>query len=247
MKNTLTLLLTWSLASCVTAQEFAVFKTDTTRFRHYYSRDSAELPKYITEQVWYFNGKKMFYGCNPIAIKVNPAKLDTILYKGYRRTEFDTIICNISESNSYTFFYNECCGAFNIKNDSTKQFIEGKIIYRLKGANKKIYLGTLGEAGILLNQNMNDTLSEDCRSAMSPNVYQVSLKEILPCRDERPCKDEICLQNDASEEPSWDYGFETVSIKLKMFYMPLNSEPINITYDGKLEKIEMDGILLKQK
>lgn len=226
------------IADNLFAQDYAEFTTDTTRFERWYVKDDGKLPERITEQVWFINGQEMRYGSGKIKVKVNPNKLDTILYKGYRRNKFDTIICNISETKKYKFYFNECCGAFNIHDESTNIFIQGKILYQLKNLDDKIYLGTLGEAGILVKYKNNDTLNVNCRSAMSPNVYKISFKQIELCKDSLNCNEGICLQE--KEKLNWEFGFQTISKKIDFLFMPLKSDPLLIIYDPKTDTIKIE-------
>ncbi len=240
MKQIITILFLSILTNTLVAQDYAEFRTDTTRFKRWYAKDDGKLPERITEQVWFINGQEMRYGSGVIKVKVNPNKLDTILYKGYRRKGFDTIICNISEANNYKLYYNECCGAFNIQDESTKKFIQGKIIYKLKNTDDRTYLGTLGEAGILVKNKNIDTLNVNCRSAMSPNIYNISFRQIELCKDSLNCNEGICLQEKGKDEPNWDFGYKTVSLKLDFLFMPLKSEPLIIIYDPKTDTIKIE-------
>ena len=239
MKLTITILFLGILTNTLVAQDYAEFKTDTTRFKKWDEKDDGKLPERITDQVWFINGQEMRYGSGAIKVKVNPNKLDTILYKGYRRKELDTIICNISEAKNYKFYYNECCGAFNIQDESTKKFIQGRIIYQLKNSDNKTYLGTLGEAGIIVNSKNADTLNVSCRGAMSPNVYNISFRQIELCKDSLNCNEGTCLQEKGKDEPNWDFGYKTVSKKLDILFMPLKSEPIFIVFDPKIDRIKI--------
>ncbi len=240
MKLIITILFLGVLTNTLVAQDYAEFRTDTTRFKRWYAKDDGKLPEMITEQVWFINGQEMKYGSGAIKVKVNPNKLDTILYKGFRRKELDTIICNISEAKHYKFYHNECCGAFNIQDESTNKFIQGKIIYKLKNSDNKTYLGTLGEAGVIVNSKNIDTLSASCRSAMSPNVYNISFRQIKLCKDNLNCNEVTCLQEKEKDDPIWDFGYKTVSKKLDILFMPLKSEPIIIVYDPKTDRIKIE-------
>lgn len=221
------------------AQDYAEFSTDTTRFKTWYAKDDGKLPDRITQQVWYINGQKMSYGSGTIKVEVTPSKLDTILYQGYRRNSLDTIICNISKPNKYKFFYNTCCGRFNIQNESSKKFIQGNVLFNLKNPDKNTYLGTLGETGKIVKYQDKDTLKVDCRSAMSPNVYRITFKQIDICKDSLDCEESTCLQENGKDEPNWDFGYNTLSEKLDFIFMPLKSEPVEIMYDPKANKIEI--------
>lgn len=234
IKRIITIILLGFLTNTLAAQDYAEFRTDTARFK----KNNGLLPKMIAQQVWFINGQEMRYGSGVVKIKVNPNKLDTILYKGYRSKGMDTIICNISEAKKFKFFYNECCGAFNVQDESTKKFIQGKIKFKLKSSDHKTYLGTLGEAGIIVNSN-TDTLNVNCRSAMSPNVYTISLRQIEPCKNNLNCNESTCLQEKGKDKPNWDFRYKTISKKLNILFMPLKSEPILVTYDPKTDSIKI--------
>jgi hypothetical protein len=239
MRLLISILIFVFVANNLFAQDYAEFSTDTTRFRTWYAKDNGQLPDRISPQVWYINGQKMFYGSGTIKVEVNPKKMDTILFQGYRRNSLDTIICNISEPKKYKFFYNPCCGRFNLQDESSKKFIAGKVLFRLKNPDKKTYLRTLGETGKIVRHLESDTLKVDCRSAMSPNIYKITFKQIEICKDSIDCTEGTCLQVKGKDEPNWDFGFRTVSEKLNFIFMPLKSEPIEIIYDPKMDNIEI--------
>jgi hypothetical protein len=44
----------------------------------------------------------------------------------------DTIVCNINRTGNFKFYYNECCGGFNIANETGK-FIIGTVIFSIQG------------------------------------------------------------------------------------------------------------------
>ncbi len=238
MKVTFIIIFFAFFSNGLTAQEYAEFSTDTTRFRRFYKNKKTNLPEYISNQEWYINGQKMNYGSGKIKVKVNPNTLDTILYKGYRRKKFDTIICNIAEAKKYKFYYNECCGAFNIKDESTNSFIIGKINYRLKSKTpSKTYLDTLGESGIIVSTKKDNTLYTKCRSAMSPNIYNISFREIEYCSNDQNCTEGICLQKENQKEPQMNFSFHTIDVKMKFLFMPLTSDPVDITFDPKTNQV----------
>lgn len=218
------------------AQEYAEFSTDTTRFRHHRNEDG-KLSEYLTEQVWFINGQKMTYGSGIIRVKVNPNKLDTVLYKGYRQKKMDTIICNISEAKKYKFYYNPCCGAFDVHEEGRRGRIGGSVLYKLKNPSYKTYLGTLGEAGILVSTNTK-VLNSHCRSAMSPNIYPISFAQIVPCKNGVNCGEGTCLQKD-NKESNHNYSYKTVSKKMDGLFMPLKDEPLIVVYDPNTGKINI--------
>ena len=83
------------------AQQFAEFTTDTSRINDH-------MRERIAKELWYMNGQEMHYDGKTIQIKVNPDKFDTIVYYRQNNKTYDTVLCNIKESNKYTLSYNEC-------------------------------------------------------------------------------------------------------------------------------------------
>jgi hypothetical protein len=219
--------------------QYATFSADTTLVKKWFSNTDT-LPKQVTDKEWIINGQKLTFGSTPIQIKPNPNKLDTILFKGYRRLKYDTIICNISKPTDYQFVHNTCCGAFNLRNMSSNKYLEGKVVFKLSSNQlSKKYLGTLGEAGMMVKTTNENTLTVNCRSAMSNNIYKVTFSEIEECKDSLDCKEGTCLVDNKKEEPIWGYGYKTLSNKVSFLYVPLDDNPFTIVYDPKTDKIEL--------
>lgn len=191
------------------------------------------------EAEWRINGQTLHYGSKPITIKTDNI-LDTILYRQRNNSKVDTIVCNINKSGHFKFYYNECCGGFNIA-DETGKFIIGSIIFSIKEQdNRKTYLGTLGETGILVNSATNDTLKTGCRSAMSPNVYQITFSQIEICKDSINCKEGTCLFEKGKEELNYEFGYKTISKKIDCLFLPLSNQPIKVIYDPKTDRIRIE-------
>ncbi|MEX1003410.1 MAG: hypothetical protein WDZ35_14930 [Crocinitomicaceae bacterium] len=239
MKKILTIIL-YVLPAVAFSQEFAEFSLDSSLGWNFSRQEKQELPDYILDQMWIINGNKLTYDSERIRVEVDPNRFDTLLYKGRGRQEFDTIICNITEAGKYQFVYNECCGAFNVQDEASGKFIQGKVIYKIASETQdtsKQYLGTLGETAIMVNGNHNDTLEVECRSAMSPNVYHLTFRQIENCNDTLDCDGYTCLHLDDTSEPIWEFAFKTVSKKMDFLYMPLSSKPLIIIYDPAFDKI----------
>ena len=220
------------------AQEYAEFSADTTRLGHHKDKNGVLLER-IKEQEWFINGQRMYYGCQPIRVAVNPDKLDTVLYRASRKADLDTIICNIAEPEKYRIYHNDCCKPFYIKYKSTNRYTSAKIVFSLsEESGSKTYLGTLGEAGLVVHGQKEQELIPNCRSAMNNNIYTVSFREIEFC-EELNCDNSICLQEEGEEDPDY-YSFRSISTKLDFKYMPLNSNPIFVTYDPKTDSIRID-------
>lgn len=215
----------------------ATFSADTMRFfRDKFNR--RDIYDKIMESEWKIDGRTLRYGSAPIVVKTDN-RIDTILFRQFKTSKWDTLICNISEAKNYKFQYNECCGAFNVS-DETNKFIIGSVNFKLKGKTKnRYYLGTLGETGIRVTSQHNDTLKPGCRSAMSPNVYWLTFGEIEPCKDSLHCYEVTCLYEKGKDELNYEYGYKTMSCKLKILYLPLSIKPITVIYDPKSDSVKI--------
>jgi len=220
-----------ALPSIVFGQS-AVFMADTTDL---WARvgQRKDLLNEVKEMEWRIQGKVLSFGSKPVKISPEPNSIDTVFYRHHRGAKWDTLICSIRKPMKYRFVYNECCDGFNVIAD--KKGIDPKVRFRIKGSSptKKI-LGTLGEAGMLVTQNKRDTLSSHCRSAMAPGVYSVALKEIVACSEAEKCKGYVCL---VSKGKVSDFEFKTVATKFEMHFLPLDSDPIEVLYDLRADKV----------
>ena len=100
-------------------------------------------------------------------------------------------------------------------------------------------MGTLGETGILVNSSSKDTLKTGCRSAMSPNVYKLTLSQIEICKDTINCKEGTCLFEKGKEELNYDFGYKTISKKIDCLFLPLSNQPIKMTYEPRTDRIRI--------
>ncbi len=225
------------LPSIVMGQN-AIFYADTNRSWNYI-KENKRLLKEVKEMRWKINGQVLSFGSKPIKVKPNPNKIDTIFFKQNNRAEWDTLICIIKQPLTYRFLYNTCCGGFDVADDSGR--ILGEINFKIKGKDdKKTYLGTLGEAGIIVNELSTDTLREGCRSAMSPNIYHLTFSAIEICKDTVNCSEGTCLYEKGEENLKYDFGYRAISKKLNVLYMPLSRDPIQIIYDTNTDKIKFE-------
>ena len=214
----------------------ATFSADTSRLLRETRTDILEQ---IMEAEWNINGQTLHYGSEPITIETDNT-LDTIYFRQQRNANVDTLICNINKPGHFTFYYNECCGGFNIA-DTSGKFIVGSVIFQIQGQIKaQRYLGTLGETGILINSSSQDTLNPGCRSAMAPNVYQITFSQIEVCTDTVDCTEGTCLLEPGQEELNYAFGFKTISKKLDCLYLPLSNQPIKVTYIPESDEIRME-------
>ena len=214
----------------------ATFSADTTRF---FSEIKKDIFDKIMEAEWRINGQTLHYGSKPITVKTDNI-LDTILYRQRNNSKVDTILCNINKAGNFKFYYNVCCGGFNIA-DETGKFIIGSVIFSIQGQNnKQKYLGTLGETGILVHSASKDTLETGCRSAMSPNIYQITFSQIEICTEKVNCKEGTCLYEKDKEELNYEFGYKTISKKIDCLFLPLSNQPIEVIYDPKTDRIRIE-------
>lgn len=216
----------------------ATFSADTTRF-YEEKRSSKDICDKIMEAEWRINGQTLYYGSQPVTIKTDNV-LDTIMFRQRKNSQWDTIICNINRTGNFRFYYNMCCGAFDIA-DETGNFIVGSVIFRLHGKdNEKIYLGTLGETGLLVKPTSRDTLQAGCRSVMSPNMYQLTFSEIEICKDTLNCNQVTCLYVKGQQELNYEFRYRIITLKLNCLFLPLSNEPIRVTYDLHTDKVRVE-------
>lgn len=234
MKNKLFIILT--ILPTILWGQSATFYADTTNLWMHAGHSKAHI-KRVMEMEWRIGGQVLHFGSTPIAVKPDPNRIDTLFYKQSNNARWDTIICNVKEPLAYKFVYNACCDGFNIAGADGK-FIGGKVNFRLTGPTSKTFLGTLGEAGMLINTKTTDTLLPGCRSAMSPNIYSLTFSEIKTCSDDSlVCNEDICLSEKGKEELNYEFKFKTISNKMKIHFMPLTSDPVQVMYDNKTDRI----------
>ncbi len=193
----------------------------------------------IMEAEWRIHGKTLHYGSSPIEVTTDE-KMDTIFYRQKIKANWDTIICQISKPGNFTFVYNECCGGFNVK-DESDHFVEAKVNFKIKGQDKRRnYIGTLGEAGLLIERDYLVTLMPGCRSAMSPNIYQLTLSEVDFPVDTSLENSSTCLFRIGYQDLYYDFAYRTIGYKFDFLYMPLSNDPILIIYDLKSGSIDVN-------
>lgn len=214
---------------------YATFSADTTRIHH--ERSRMTVFEKIMESEWQINGQTLTYGSTPIRVETDN-QVDTIFFRQDKNARWDTLICSISRPTNYTFYYNECCGGFNTA-DETGTYLVGSVQFENRNPKKgKHYLGTLGEAGVIIDKN-SVHLKPTCRSAMSPNCYEVTLREIEPCSTTDSCNEEICLVEPNSENPNYGFGYATQSTLFRFLFLPLSNDPIHVSYNTKSGTVQI--------
>jgi hypothetical protein len=199
-----------------------------------------ELFDRAMEMEWKINGQTLHFGSKPIEVKPDSTTIDTIFYRRNLKSQWDTILCNIREPKNYLFVYNDCCDAFDVQDAILRRRTIGKVIFKLTEKNKNVFLGTLGESGVLINYPATtDTLVPICNSPMPPNIYQVTFSTIKICNDTVNCDYWICLSDEEEKKYNNAFGSRTVSEKMNIHYVALDNEPLLVIYDPKTNKITL--------
>lgn len=192
-------------------------------------------------QKWYINGQELKYGSGTVQIKPDPSKMDTILFVGRAGNSVDTILCNIDRPGQYRFFYNACCGIFNVHDMATGAMIRGTMAFHITGLKKKrLYLATMGSTGMIIHNGDNEALADSCSGAMGSNVYKVEVKQIEECHDSLPCEELVCLQKPATGQMEYDFKYFPVSEIMNFRFMPLKNEATVIHYDVKKRTLMLE-------
>lgn len=189
---------------------------------------------------WILNGQPLSYALPSVKIIPNPDKIDTLLFKAKPAAKWDTIYCNIKEAGKYQFTYNECCGGFDLRNQSNNMREIGEVAFKINNPGNKAYLGTLGESGLILSQKVKEVkVKPACRSAMSPNIYHVTLQEVVICSDTLGCENDICLYKENQDDQDYNFWYKPISVKANFLYMPLGDSPLVVVYDPKKGKVSL--------
>jgi hypothetical protein len=218
MRFKLFLVLVW-VPGLLKAQ-FAVFTTDTM-FHSEQDQMNSE---------WVIAGQHLTYGSPPIKVKTDDL-LDTMYFRTDAKRNWDTIICQISQAQTYKFVYNDCCGGFYIA-DSNGHFIQARTIFKTS-ASKQWQIGKLGDDGILLapGEKVSDTLNITCHSALMPNIFNVSFSEIKTQTDTTNFIDNTCIK--MGNDYNYNYTYTSTKTYCNFLYMPLSNAPASIVIDRK--------------
>ncbi|CAM1350919.1 hypothetical protein [Tenacibaculum halocynthiae] len=191
------------------------------------------------EMEWIINGEKLFFGSKPIKVIPNEKKIDTILFRNSSNSKYDIIICNIAEASKFSFEYNPCCGGFNVRKEN-KGKLSRDIIFEISEKNENdMYLGTLGQTGILLEKdNIENHINEICRSAMSPNIYSIAISKIRKnCDSLKNCEELLCEIQDGVAKDGFEY--EVIETKMEFLYMPLDEKILKVLFNKKTNRTEL--------
>ncbi|WP_435263815.1 hypothetical protein [Tenacibaculum sp. nBUS_03] len=218
--------------------QIAEFRADTTSLKKRTGNNEIVYKKAL-EMEWIINGKKLFFGSKPIKVIPNEKKIDTILFRNSSNSKYDLIICNISEASKFSFEYNTCCGGFNVRKENKGKLSRDIIFEISKKDENDIYLGTLGETGILLKKdNVENHINEICRSAMSPNIYSIAVSKIRKnCDSLENCEELLCEIRDGQAKGGFEY--EVIEKKIEFLYMPLDDKILKIIFHEKTNRTEL--------
>lgn len=224
----------FSLFFCISQfciAQTARFYADTVQLKkHTGSRSDLD---HVFEMEWIINGQHMQWGSDTLRITPDQNKMDTVLFRADKRAKWDTILCNISKPEVYTFVYNTCCGGFYLRNERMKAFAPGKVSFRISGKPKAKYLGVIDEAGVPLRSDSAVVLNAMCRSAMSSNIFRVELQTMEDAPDTINCSSLMCLDVGLGNEPRYDFYYKKKKTLTSFLYMPMDETPLELIYDPK--------------
>lgn len=210
----------------------AIFSADSTSLNSFSGRNTNHYNK-VMEMEWRINGKTLRFDSAPIEVEIGTGEIDTLYYRDHLQAKWDTIIYALTEPKEYSFRYNECCGGFDVVSESGDD-LKASVSYRLtKKSGNRLFLGTLGEVGTRVTPKPQ-TLKPECRSAMSPNVYWLTLEEVKRCSGKEDCNSLMCSKDD--QIPN-GFEYSVVSTAVSVLYMPLNTKTLEITLDVDVNKV----------
>jgi hypothetical protein len=191
---------------------------------------------HILEMEWMIANDTLKFG-HFLEVLPDPDKLDTIYYRRSADRDWDTLICNFKEPQLIKFVYNVCCDAFNVIDEHGK-IVTGQVSFSVEmPRSSDMFLGILGEGGILINASTTNLLEPICRSVMLPNIYPLSLRKIGPCEDPLHCPEGICINSKQEEGSFIDFGYSAFATPIKCLFLPLDNEPLHVTYNAKTERV----------
>ncbi len=193
--------------------------------------------EHVLEMEWIINGQHMHWGSDTVHVKPDANKLDTVFFKASKNSKWDTIICNISKPEVYTFMYNSCCGNFYLRNERMKGFPEVRVDFRVAGKLKTPFLGVIDESGVELKSDTVKTMKAQCRSAMASNICHVELREFSYTSDTAGSYMLMCLDIGGGREPVYDYYYRTKKTYTSFLYMPLDETPLELLFQTKSRRV----------
>ena len=86
-------------------------------------------------------------------------------------------------------------------------------------------------------------LIPDCRSVLSPNIYNISINEIETCDNENDCE-VACFRNSDPASEEYDFDYRVLSEIIHFQFTPLEFKPIEIEYSPQNGSVIIDGCVL---
>lgn len=206
----------------------ATFFADTTKLMQRHSHDPRQFEE-IKEMRWVINGIPFTWGTQPVEVEVNPFQFDTLLFQRDSASKWDTILCNITKPNTYLFEYNECCGAFNVRNQATNRFPLGAAEFVQMGTSENKLLGIQGEGAIFLAEKEYLAAPRKCMPAMGSNVEWIQVVEVEEANSLN-CKGvpgPNCIFT-SEGKPLEEECFNLVKTRIQFLYLFLEAEPLVI-------------------
>lgn len=191
----------------------------------------------VLEMEWIINGQHMHWGSDTVHVIPDANKLDTVFFKASKNAKWDTIICNISKPEVYTFMYNPCCGNFYLRNERMKGFPEVRVNFRVAGKLKTPFLGLIDQSGKELKSDTVKTMKAQCRSAMASNICHVELRDFSYTQDSANSHMLMCLDIGGGREPVYDYYYKSKKTYTSFLYMPLDETPLELLLQTKSGRI----------
>jgi len=229
-----TLLVVILFLPIITFSQTTTFHADSSKLRSWSGNSQASFDRAMKMQ-WKIKGQYLTWG-NQVSVTSKESGFDTIFFRLNEQRAWDTLICKIKPNTHISFVYNSCCDYFDVLDDTGKR-LTGNVSFQLinfKGKSHQ-YLGTIDGDGAFLS-SAKDTLHPLYRSPMLPNTYTVAISEI------RKCSGKDCLEaaiQKSGEIQNLSYNYQTLKSLVNFTYVPLNTDPIQITYDVNTRLVEI--------
>ncbi|MDA9773377.1 hypothetical protein N9B82_00355 [Saprospiraceae bacterium] len=208
--------------------QVSTIMSDKTTIR---PRATAFVQKITNSVSWKIQGQAFKYGYDPINVEGSINNIDTIYYTSQYSARIDTIICNINKSENFQFRYNSCCSFFNLSLSDSIYVKQNLKLELMNVELSKKYLVKYGEMGRIVIPDTEILLTSYGRSAMSSQVFELSIYEIDSCMELNDCK-EIAAFIDLDGKYNYDgYKYKEVKMLTSLFYLPLNRETDVLVYN----------------
>lgn len=208
-------------------------------------RSSTDHYNDITERYWVIRDDTVKYDQLAVEVPIIEDRVDTVFYwENLSDTIADTLLCIMNNEGSYEFVYNYCCNGFNILDQKTGRFTNTSVMFQLVSESYDQYLGRIDEVGRLIEVSDSVIVPITCRSAMSPNVYTISIEKIseeLNLKNDR--NKLMCYYNGLNYQDSlkyiYDYEYVMIDKKIEVKFIPLNNEVLQVSFNPETSNFEI--------